>query len=129
MPLPIEPEPLEDIKARFHLALEGVVDGAKVASGEVERPAIDRKHVFDFENGMRLIVSVDKNFGMTFLHVSVSVNEAYCGKVSDGADIMASIMADARERVADLLDRPEPELKTAFVSERGVLHLGYGWPL
>jgi len=55
-PIPFEPDPtLDEAKARFDLA---VLAGPYVA-GESPRPGEQRQHVFDFEEGLRLIVSRD----------------------------------------------------------------------
>lgn len=42
-------------------------------AGLVDRPGVHRENVFDFHDGMRLIVSQDKYQFGTFLHVSGSV--------------------------------------------------------
>lgn len=70
MGLPFEPETIEQAKARLGAALDPVYHQQDVLDG---RPAQDRKHVFDFEDGMRLIVSRDELNGVeASTHVSAS---------------------------------------------------------
>jgi hypothetical protein len=54
--LPYEPEPLERIQARFPKALEPIYDMRLVAKGWQPCPGALRPHVFDFDDGLRLIV-------------------------------------------------------------------------
>ena len=75
--LPFEPQPFDELKARFPKAVEGVYKlppTAEETARDPLRPGLYRKHIFDFKMGLRLIVSVD-DFGDGFLrgHVSASV--------------------------------------------------------
>jgi hypothetical protein len=54
--MPFVPEPLEDLKARFPKCLEKVWD---ITDTMPDRPGLHREHVFDFESGMRLLISND----------------------------------------------------------------------
>lgn len=60
MDLPFEPQPLETLKQRVPQAFERVwnpVANKDKESGD--RPIERREHVFDFEDGVRMVVSVD----------------------------------------------------------------------
>jgi hypothetical protein len=59
VPMPYEPEPDDQLKARFEAALTPHYDIAKVADGTMPFPGALRQHVFDFMDGVRVIVSVD----------------------------------------------------------------------
>jgi len=62
MPPPLlqwEPESREAMKARFMAALSPDINFKAVARGEQNPPGMDRKHVFDLEEGVRMIVSID----------------------------------------------------------------------
>jgi hypothetical protein len=81
-PLPFAPEPLDKLKARFTEAL--TPDYHENAVGTQEIPGLLRKHVFDFENGIRMIVSHDVAHGHRALHFSFGLNpvaEAMAGDV------------------------------------------------
>jgi len=60
MGLPFEPESLESAKARFAIALVGVWDGDALASGKATiRPGQQRKYVFDFYEGVRMVACLE----------------------------------------------------------------------
>lgn len=79
--LPFNPQPTEELKARFPKALECIYDwegGQKLrASDRQPIGAVDYRqgplhdHVFDFKDGLRLIVTQDlEEDGKVFLHLS-----------------------------------------------------------
>ncbi len=74
-PLAFEAQPITALAARYQKALEGVFTQARVQAGE--RPGLIRAHVFDFENGLRLIISRDETYKGPegHLHVSASVED------------------------------------------------------
>lgn len=76
MPLPFESEPLEALQGRFAQALTPVYqveDLLKKRSSETGRVGQQRKHVFDFEHGIRLILSVEHlPPSQPYLHASFS---------------------------------------------------------
>jgi hypothetical protein len=75
--LPHAPEPLEALRARLPDALAPVYDPALVARGLQACPGGQRRHVFDAEDGLRLIVSRDRLGGAAHLHVSASVEPGW----------------------------------------------------
>lgn len=78
--LPFEPEPLSSLQARYSAALERVwpipILAAAHARGEdTDRPGLHRCYVFDFEDGLRLIVSREMMTNeTTVVHFSASLN-------------------------------------------------------
>lgn len=68
-PLPHEPETIEQAKARYPLAVRRSYTFAEAAAEQFGR---QRKHVFDFEDGMRLIISREKFWLNGSIHVSAS---------------------------------------------------------
>jgi hypothetical protein len=57
--LPFEPEPLESLQARFPKALERI--WVVPSNGDMpDRPGMHREHLFDFESGLRLLISIDR---------------------------------------------------------------------
>jgi hypothetical protein len=73
--LPFLPEPEAQLKARYAAALDPVYDPHEVIDGKVKRPGQQRKHVFDTEDGYRLIISRERLKGAPpVLHISVSLD-------------------------------------------------------
>lgn len=76
MALKFLPEDDDDLRARLNDALEDVYCPNEIAMGKSPTPTSQRKHVFDFFNGMRLGVSVEKSGrggpSRLVLHVSAS---------------------------------------------------------
>lgn len=72
--LPFAPEPGALLAARYRATVAEVVDPVAVERGERPTPGTDRRHVFDFEDGVRLIVSRDLvELGCEVTHFSASV--------------------------------------------------------
>ena len=67
--IPYRPEPLQALRKRYPKAVARVFDSLAVKANPTLRPGKSRTHVFDFQDGIRLIVSVDTGVG---LHVSAS---------------------------------------------------------
>jgi hypothetical protein len=67
--LPFISEPIEQLKARFPKALEKVW---VITIPMPDRPGLHRENVFDFPNGIRLLISRDNLIDKTEIHVSAS---------------------------------------------------------
>lgn len=67
-----KPETPEQMKKRVAKALEPVYDCDAIAKGKADLPEDSRAHIFDFTDGIRLIISRDKTNLLKFLHVSAS---------------------------------------------------------
>lgn len=72
--LPFEPEDRERLEARFSLALTPVYDVSNCVAGVGPFPGLLRRHVFDFENGLRMIVSVDTDGTLEYVHFSFGLH-------------------------------------------------------
>lgn len=57
--LPFEPETIESLRDRLEAAFIGVFDGPKLDIEGGVFPFDSRDHIFDFEDGHRLCISVD----------------------------------------------------------------------
>src|SRR3954468_23455740 len=70
--LPFEPESLESMQARFPKALERI--WVVPSNGDMpDRPGMHREHLFDFESGLRLLISIDRlDKANTIIHISAS---------------------------------------------------------
>lgn len=74
MGLPFKPEPLAAMRARYPEAVKDVMDYESYVLGTIQRPGQSRRHVFDHEDGLRLIFSRDSSDkGLVFLHASASI--------------------------------------------------------
>lgn len=76
MALPFEPEPLGVLQSRYPAALVELFDAVSIVAHDAERPGQLRKHVFDCEDGLHLIINRERiPSGQIVLHVSASVYE------------------------------------------------------
>ena len=69
------PQPLEVLRARYAAAIETLYDHFRVCAGKQSKPT-DKPdvHVFDSEDGLRLIISRDRWIdGIDAVHVSASI--------------------------------------------------------
>lgn len=76
--LPFTPEPPETLCARFPHALATVYDPQLVLAGDQTAPGLNRLHVFDFTNGIRMMASVEVHRQPQerfFLHFSFGVGQ------------------------------------------------------
>jgi hypothetical protein len=71
--LPYHPEPLEALQARYPKALEPIFDVRDWRPGWPVPVSWQRRHVFDHDDGLRLIVSRDRLADAVRLHVSASL--------------------------------------------------------
>ena len=73
--IPFIPEPLAALQQRFLAALEVICDIQRIESGSTPRPGTQRQHVFDWEDGVRMIISRDQLENRhVVVHLSASVN-------------------------------------------------------
>jgi hypothetical protein len=76
-PLPFQPEPFAQLCERWPAALNPVYELPLVEAGQQPVPATRRRHVFDFEDGTRLIASVEVAAGASELHLSLGIHSSY----------------------------------------------------
>lgn len=121
MSLEFKPESYEEMKERYPLAVKDLIDTNLVKEGFIDPPSRDRKHVFDYPDGLRLIVSLDLAEGRKFLHVSASGNDKYIKSVKDeGFD---GLMEDVMLRLLALRGKETSDQVKGFMSAGGALHL------
>ncbi len=79
------PQPIAVLAGRFSEAIVEEYDATAVLHGAQEGPARKPQHVFEFEQGIRLIISIDKIGAEAKLHVSASFNrERAMSFIADG---------------------------------------------
>lgn len=136
--VPFETETLDAAQERFSASIAELYDGT-----ESPRPGEQRKHVFDFEDGLRLIVSRDQYPDLAAsvgIHVSASVStDETCAlyvkivkAVRDNPQVpQHNAAASAIDRVTrerfKLLSGFEGRFRMSALSPSGVLH--YNVPL
>lgn len=118
--LPFEPESEQSLKARFQEALKDRFDVREVENNLTERPGLMRKHVFDFQDGLRLIVSNDKSGNNYYMHVSASLNfsvpEHSFGNLQEFVSFVLG-------HVNRLNGKPFTGAMRIMTNENGILHL------
>lgn len=125
--IPFDPEPLQALRRRLPKALDRVFDPEEVRARPETRPGLKRRHVFDFADGVRLIVSAEKGVG---LHVTASFVEgtavdrrlrkaARVAGAEGGCDRLRREGEDAFRRLAG----PETALEfLGFLQGKGIPH-------
>jgi hypothetical protein len=119
--LSFQPETIEDMKRRFPLAIAESILVSDIVSGKILPIIDDRSHVFDFSDGMRLIVSRDKLKKEEILHISATGDSDYLKTIkSEGID---GIIEDMILRISALRGKKaeaEPEI---YLAPDGVIHI------
>ncbi len=73
MSVPYNPAPLEELRRRYDAAVADVYDHADVGTFGANRPSEKPQHVFDFEDGLRLIISRERSSPLEGIHISASL--------------------------------------------------------
>lgn len=114
--IPFNPQPLAELKARFTQALVDSYSVEKILADAALRPGSKPQHVFDCEDGLRLIVSRDRLQGKEVIHFSASVDRArYRGRFDK------SLMKLMVRRFAELSGFAETPTFVRF-SDEGIPH-------
>ena len=118
MTLPWEPEIDDMLQGRFDKAMERVYDIEDMMSQDLadDRPGVKREHVFDFQDGIRMIISKDRTAkGRTFLHVSGS---SYNKKLTP-----EELMKSMGEKILELHKGDISGVMQAVKTSGGVIHM------
>lgn len=71
--VPLNPEPIDALRRRFPAAIAEVIAHEDIFSGRRPAPSGEPAHVFDTEDGLRLIVSMERlQDGCVGTHISAS---------------------------------------------------------
>lgn len=79
--VPVEPQPLDVLKARYPAAVRELIVQMDIVAGKRDAPSGEPAHVFDTEDGLRLIVSLERlPNSIVGTHISLSFHsiEASC---------------------------------------------------
>jgi hypothetical protein len=123
--LPFEPELVETMRLRYADAVKDIVDIGKIVKNHIEPPSKKREHVFDFYDGLRLIISRDRDGLKTFLHFSASINNDFQSEsVGNKFECPKQFIDFVIEHIQELTeDKPPHGMAEIFFSEGGVLHI------
>lgn len=120
-----EPEAEFTMKARYEDAIKDVYDHSEMFDGEnikegFEYPSSKRKHIFDFFDGCRLVISRERVAVGNILHVSASFRKGYGNDNMDFEERLELIVL----RVNEL--RGEPLTGAVrIVSFEDIIHMVY----
>lgn len=131
---PFNPQTLEEMRARYKQALTPLFDyvGGQMTKVDEEMVPGDcflktgpgPAHVFDYPNGMRIIITRDREESGIYLHMSVGLfpgTELWDNLVGTGEVGQRLIRMAADTRYLDLSGDTEPLEFNGF-SERGIGH-------
>jgi len=118
--IPFEPELVETMRLRYKDAVEDVIDLQKVAQKQIKPPSQNRRHVFDFYDGLRLIISRDGDGAKVFLHFSASINPC-SGEESRCPKEFIDFVVEHIQELAS--DDPPTGIAEIFFTKGGVLHI------
>lgn len=123
--LPLEPGTLDQHRDRFDALLERPIDIRKCKRGKVKCPGQLREHVFDWPEGLRVIISLEQfPDGIQNLHFSASA-----GRNSEFAQQIALLNPRLHAKIFVSHARTKIEAVTGFnigpprfITGRGVFH-------
>jgi len=120
--LEFEPEIESSLRGRYPEAIKEVYDHAQMQEILKSRPGTKRRHVFDFFDGCRMIVSREKaEHGLEVLHFSMSVVGENATRPESAEEALMMAVQHANELMGKMFDKRV----TALISEEGVIHLIY----
>lgn len=118
--LPMQLETIEQIQARFASALDPLYHAYNEEQARKHRVGQKRKHVFDLESGLRMVVSREQYapHQAPNLHISFSTF-----KDADERKMTSQEMLQHFKQVAAEISRGRLELLQIKVSEGGIVHM------
>ena len=126
--LPYQPEPLEKLQARFADALTPIYTVQQLMQDmkrdPLARPGMRHKHVFDFEDGLRLIASVERDDRVSALLTAPYLHVSFSTHSQKNWPSAAHVTAWLQERTV-MLSRgrlPPPKIEQ---TPRGIVHFFY----
>lgn len=122
--LPFERESIESMAARYPQAIEEICDVESAKLGVGWMPGGRRANVFDFEDGMRMIVSRDESaeFGIK-IHFSASANpeSVFYADIANGLVDRQQYLNLCVERFR-AISGCDRIIRLGYVSEGGIPH-------
>lgn len=128
--LPTIPESIEALRARYHEALAPTYLIVDERSGEWHGIGQKRKHVFDFDDGLRLIISRERGAipalpaHQVIIHVSASfdLGSPYIKKITDQVFSLKEMNRFVQRRFRELSADTRELVPWALTIPKGVPH-------
>lgn len=120
------PRPFEELKAKYPKAIERVYDVEMVEIGIINRPGESEEHYFDWEDGVRMIISKEDAVCGEHIHISASLQKGqlYDNFLSMGmghAQVIKELQSICEEKFRSLSDCTL-DMHFIVVTDHGVLH-------
>lgn len=84
--MPFQPESEDKLKVKFPMAIEHVYTVQGMRAGE-QRAGEQRKHIFDYEDGTRLVISHERLGDRLYLHCTGSMDRRSQIKAGNFKDV------------------------------------------
>lgn len=123
--IPISPQPIVLLQARYSQAVARIHDVGDVMVGAVARPGERPECVFDTETGLRLIVSRERLIdGRVIVHLSASAHEGtpLWARVRAGEISPASFCQIVEDAFAAIADSPVRLHRIGLSTGKGIPH-------
>ena len=125
-PLPHEPQTLAQLQARFPFALSRIHDTADVITKGIDfQLGQKRQHVFDCEDGLRLIMSREREpRGRVFIHLSASWDPTcvFYRKIEQYAATLTDALQLIEQRYREITGDQRPLRFLGMTFPRGIPH-------
>jgi hypothetical protein len=118
--LPFEPEPVIVLKQRYRDAIRDIINPRVVARDPALAPSKKREHVFDFPDGLRLIISTDQIDGVRTTHYSASMNPT--NSYTAVTEYVKFVIGHINEIRPDVM---QGQVVSQITQPAGILHLFY----
>ena len=82
MATPFNPQPLQLLKERYPKAVAVAYNVDKCIAEQIIPPSKRPEHIFDTEEGIRIIISRDNKNGSEYIHFSGSFDDSYQGPMN-----------------------------------------------
>lgn len=115
--LPFIPQSLSELQQRYNAAISKPVNAVYASSHPDESPGNKREHVFDFDDGVRLIISRDFAGNDEMFHVSGSVEECIWKGLFD-----KTLIHHMKQRFQELSGYGIPAAHTFVITGKGIPH-------
>jgi len=121
--VPFNPQPIEELNRRYPAAVRDTYDVREIIEGRCIPPSANARHVFDTEEGLRLIISVEPlppDF-RSYIHMSASFNRPRClpkTKSLKGADEVEQWILETFKQISGT----SRQLEFLGVSDGGIPH-------
>ena len=106
---PFQPQPIDLLRARYAAAIRPLIVAQRVMEGREPPPGSKPEHVFDFEDGLKLIVSRELlPSGNVVVHFSASFVEGTAAAVTAPAGVGPFLVhaVESWQRLANTTQEP-----------------------